>query len=203
MAFITYQVRPAYPSTVGGTIFVDNTRTYDVGAALVAGGGTLSIADTDSSLLAALDRFLPIYRTGGSPGPGASTTHYETVRVLAADTIVANEIPVRQSDGTWLSQAVPTSVTTKSTAINGAGTHTTSATPSTSTQVVAANTLRAEITITNNGSTGTVYLGIGATAVVGGGVRLEPGQAYYSGSYRGVINSISTTASVACSVAEV
>ena len=199
MATVSYQVRTAYPSNVGGTIYVDNSRSYDVGAALVSGGGTITINDTDIPLVAALDAFAPLFRVGGFPGPSASLQHFETVRIAATDTVVAGQIPVRQADGTWLAVTAPTTgFVPKATAINGAGTYTTSATPSTSTQIVASNSARVELSIYHNAAAGTVYIARGATAVVGSGDLLQPGGppiVFYS--YTGVVTAISTTASVA------
>jgi hypothetical protein len=82
-----------------------------------------------------------------------------------------------------------------------------------SAQIVAANTSRKLVSITNTGTTdGTtataskLYLGFGATAVIGSGIMLVPGQTLIfsvsDGIVLGVINGISTSGNIAVGVQE-
>jgi hypothetical protein len=103
-------------------------------------------------------------------------------------------IPHDQTTGALL---VLQGTSVKGTAINGSGSFTTSGTPSTSTQLVAANAARVEIAIYHNGATGTVYFGRGVTAVVGAGDLITPGSPpLIITTHTGAINAISSVASV-------
>lgn len=106
MANIAYTLKPAYVGSYsGGTIRVDDTRSFDVGAALTAGGGTISVADTDAALVSALDAYLPLQRSGTSASPPVVTTRREPLLVKRDEPAVAGQVPVLQADGTWLASA--------------------------------------------------------------------------------------------------
>jgi len=81
------------------------------------------------------------------------------------------------------------------------GSHTTSGTPSTSTQVRPANAARKDIEIANISDT-TVYLGFGGAAVTEAGIPLYAGSSYYSERSTEQINSICTVASKKLTVLE-
>lgn len=83
MPNITYQLRAAYASNfTGAVINVDDTRSYDVGAALTAGSGTITTPDTDSHLIAVLDAFPALMRTGSTPTPPVPPPPPQTMRRL-------------------------------------------------------------------------------------------------------------------------
>lgn len=73
MATISYQLRPAYVAGwAGGVISIDDTRTYNVGAHLTSGSGTITEDAADYPLISKLDAYPPLYRTGSSPGAPAA-----------------------------------------------------------------------------------------------------------------------------------
>lgn len=82
MANITYQLRAGVSGYTGGVIRVDDTRAYDVGAALAAGSGTITAPDTDAALLAALDAYAPLQRTGSTSSPPTPPPPPQTMRRL-------------------------------------------------------------------------------------------------------------------------
>jgi hypothetical protein len=107
--------------------------------------------------------------------------------------------------------AIPTGTNTiggvtlpRSSTVTTSGAHTTSGTPSTATQVVAANANRLQIDIVNDSDT-VVYLHLGTTGgAVNSGIRLNAnGGAWSSTFYTGAIRSICTAASKVLTVAEV
>jgi hypothetical protein len=81
------------------------------------------------------------------------------------------------------------------------GSHTTSATASTSTAVRPANAARKDIEIVNI-SDSTVYLGFGGAAVTEAGIPLTPGSGYYSERSTEQITSICAVASKKLTVLE-
>src|SRR4051812_13070250 len=66
---VQYQLRPPYVGSYGGgSIAVGKyATTFDVGAALAAGGGTITAADQD--LIRALDAYAPLFRSGTTADP--------------------------------------------------------------------------------------------------------------------------------------
>lgn len=66
MATVSYQLRSQYVATyAGGSIaYGPNSLTFDVGAALTAGGGT--ITTSDAALAAVLDDYPPLFKSGSS-----------------------------------------------------------------------------------------------------------------------------------------
>ncbi len=67
---VTFQLKPEFVGKyAGGTIKVTDQRDYNVGTALTAGGGTISVTDSDAELINALKNYYPIYMvSGGTPG---------------------------------------------------------------------------------------------------------------------------------------
>jgi hypothetical protein len=69
MANVDYALRAAYAASFnGGTIRIDDARSLNVGQALTDGAGTISADETDHPLIAALDGYPPLERTGTSNG---------------------------------------------------------------------------------------------------------------------------------------
>ncbi len=81
------------------------------------------------------------------------------------------------------------------------GSHTTNATPSTSSEVRPANAARKDIEIVNI-SDATIYLGFGGAAVIEAGIPLTPGSGYYSERSTEQITSICASASKKLTVLE-
>jgi hypothetical protein len=81
------------------------------------------------------------------------------------------------------------------------GSHTTSATPNTSSEVRPANTARKDIEIINI-SDSTIYLGFGGAAVAEAGIPLTPGSGYYSERSTEQITSICAVVSKKLTVLE-
>lgn len=74
MGIIQYQLKPAYTTSfTGGTIRVDDSRSYNVGTQLTAGGGTLNIDDTDTGLVFALDNYQALRRVGSTVDAAPTT----------------------------------------------------------------------------------------------------------------------------------
>lgn len=103
MGTISYQLKPAYSANYsGGVIRLDDARSYDVKAALTAGAGTILADDTDTPLIAALDNYLPLQRTGSSNTAALpSSTRRVPIYVDVVGNGVAGQVPELQSDGTW------------------------------------------------------------------------------------------------------
>lgn len=71
---VQYQLSPNYTSTwSGGSIQYEQGRTFDIGAALTAGGGTFTVDETlHPTLVTALDSYEALMRsTNPSPPPPA------------------------------------------------------------------------------------------------------------------------------------
>jgi hypothetical protein len=110
----------------------------------------------------------------------ATEVKLEAVRALLAGTLVA--APDRS-------------------AATFSGSHTTSGTPNTSTQVRPANAARKEVEITNISDI-TVYLGLLGAAVIEAGIPLYAGSSWHNTRSTEQINSISTGASKKLTVVE-
>jgi glycerophosphoryl diester phosphodiesterase len=70
----TYTLRAPYVGNyTGGVIRVTETRSYNVGTGLTAGGGTITVPDDDPDLAAALVAYPPLQQTGAPPPPVPTT----------------------------------------------------------------------------------------------------------------------------------
>lgn len=115
MATISYELRPAYVGNYGGgVVFVDNFRSYDVGAGLTGGGsGTITIDAADMPLVAALDGYAALRRSGSSDaGVPAATTWTGPLVVTRREPVgaTAGSIAVLQADGRWTTSPGPADV---------------------------------------------------------------------------------------------
>jgi hypothetical protein len=78
MAFVTYQLKPPLTLSTfgGGVVNVHGRRTFNVGSALVSGGGTIAVSSDDVDLLSTLDDYAPLHRVGStSTGPDWQSPH--------------------------------------------------------------------------------------------------------------------------------
>lgn len=107
MATISYTLKAAYSTGyAGGVVFVDNFRSYDVGAHLTAGSGTITEDAADTALIAALDGYAALKRSGtNDTGTAAATTRTGQLVVARPEPATAGYVPVLQADGTWVATA--------------------------------------------------------------------------------------------------
>jgi hypothetical protein len=120
MATISYVLRAAYTTNfLGATISVGSSRTYNVGQGLLDGGGsvsasgaitggTITIDAADTALVAALDSYAGVLRSGSSDvGTAAATMRIGALVVsrLEPPGSTAGWVPVLQLDGSWVATA--------------------------------------------------------------------------------------------------
>lgn len=94
----------------------------------------------------------------------------------------------------------PNRTSAASTAVTGAGS---ASVGTSSASAVAANENRIELFLANDHATQVIYLGLGVTAVLNKGIRLDPGQGIVISSFAGAIYAIATGASTTLTIAEV
>jgi hypothetical protein len=94
---VTYTLRSQYAATYGGGVInVSPGRDINVGQALTAGGGYISVLDTDAPLLTALDGYLPLQRVTYTASPLVKSTRQLAVEAGSPSNA---EIVVRRPDG--------------------------------------------------------------------------------------------------------
>lgn len=102
MATISYQLKGTVINYGGGVVFVDNYRSYDVGSNLTAGSGTITIDAADTALVAALDGYAALRRSGSSDaGVPAATTKNGPLIVSRPDPVTVPMLAQLGVDGTW------------------------------------------------------------------------------------------------------
>jgi hypothetical protein len=162
-------------------------------------------AFTDGGVVTVIDREVAsnlrahpwIRETGSSVEAGATYRDRSLVTALSDSAPSVGDVLTRTADGfEWIPPgAAP--ITQKSTALTGAGTGTAT---TTSSQLVASQGTRIELTVYNNSLDKEVWLGLGTAAVLGQGPRIPPGGPPFTiTSYTGAVNMIVSSGTAAVS----
>lgn len=123
MATISYQLKGTVINYGGGVVFVDNYRSYDVGSNLTAGSGTITIDAADTALVAALDGYAALRRSGSSDaGVPAATTKNGPLIVSRPDPVTVPMLAQLGVDGTWTTTPSSLVGSTSPTRLSASGT---------------------------------------------------------------------------------
>lgn len=105
MSTVSYQLKPSYQgSFTGGSATVDPNRTLDIDSELAAGAGTITVDAADLQLVAALDAYPALQRSGATESPPPVAYRAETPLVTRPIPATAGLVPTLQADGSWVAQ---------------------------------------------------------------------------------------------------
>lgn len=165
---VLYQLKPAYVANWrGGTVNV-NGQAYDVGAALTAGGGTITA--TDGTLQSVLDSYYALQRVG-SDSTFPQGTDFYSIYALVPPTSGPGDVITRRADGRYESAAPAGgsggTVADASTTVKGASKL--SSAPATATNPIAVGTNDTRVTADQATGTASIRtLGTGGTQAAAG-----------------------------------
>lgn len=101
MTLITYVPASGYDSSEHGIVNAGGGTSFDVGAALVAGGGQFTVDDTvNSSLVSVLDRYPGVVRSGTAPSPPVVVDSLTPV-IAHTKGAATGDLLVRGTDGNF------------------------------------------------------------------------------------------------------
>lgn len=101
MATISWTVKAGYTNP-GGLVHVDDFRDFNVGQALIDGGGTITADASDTRLVVALDSHGALQRSGSSSSPAPVGTVTGPIVVSRSTAPSSRQVPELQTDGSWL-----------------------------------------------------------------------------------------------------